>query len=235
MTSPPQQRFLGVGAPPTPDEASRAFRSRASPWRSPSTPSSSVCSRACARKWEPRRAQAVTAPSYCSGRRTARRARGGGDSTPRRAGRSRLRRQRAGAGLVAWRASGPSSACGCLRGDASRRPHSPGAILPWGATRPALERTREVGGVRVAECAGDVADFLSRIPQHLLSPLEAHLLDDARVGQACPVQAALERPGARPHRVGCEVDVHRTLREQHGDDLPYAPSDVASSSRPMRW
>src|SRR5262249_29798859 len=61
-----------------------------------------------------------------------------------------------------------------------------------------------------------------------------HLLDDACVRHAHSVQPALERTGARPHRVGDTMDVERAAREQPADDLPHAPMEVVCGGV-ARW
>src|SRR5262249_52833204 len=77
------------------------------------------------------------------------------------------------------------------------------------------------------EQARHVADLAIRVAQHLPGRLEAHLLDEAGVRHAHPLQPALERAGARPHRGGDPMDVERAAREQSADDLPHAPGEVA--------
>src|SRR5262249_19538476 len=108
------------------------------------------------------------------------------------------------------------------------------AEVAGGEPGPALEGSREVGRVRVSQRARDVADLPAGVAQHLPGRLETDLLDDARVRQARPVQPALERAGARPHRVGDAPDVDGATREQHADDLPHAAIEVASRGVP-RW
>src|SRR5262249_5683810 len=51
---------------------------------------------------------------------------------------------------------------------------------------------------------------------------------------AHPVQPALERAGARPHRVGDPMDVERAAREQSADDLPHTTVEVACGGV-TRW
>jgi len=87
-----------------------------------------------------------------------------------------------------------------------------------------------MGGVRVPERARDVADLPPRIAQHLARRLEARLGDHLGVGQAVPVQAALEGAGAGAHLAGDPPHVDRTAGEEDPDDVPHALVEVVSGA-----
>ena len=87
-----------------------------------------------------------------------------------------------------------------------------------------------MGGVRVPERARDVAYLPPRIAQHLARRLEARLGDHLGVGQAVPVQAALEGAGAGAHEAGDSSHVDRAAGEQEADDAADALVEVVSGA-----